>query len=222
MFEEYNLKIRLSVAEIYFIAKELGLEKIVGFAIDFEGLNKEAKVAIKTEVYEEFEKNKVLQMNFTGQTVVNNKYSEIVKVLENPELCRIINHIDNEKNTSDSRMIYKIENGIYYAFEEITEELYDVYKIPSELEDEFLFADININASDDTQNASVQNFETIDELNKSAKEIVVLSCFKKINNIYEFTQKMYMLSNENNWYAVNISDNDMLIIAEPVKENIDF
>jgi hypothetical protein len=220
MFDEYYTNVDLTVGEIYFLAKELNMEQIVGFGIDFDSLNKETKNELKAESYELFEKQKAIQMNFTGDTIVSPKYMKVIKSLEFPEQCSIIQHCDLSNNKSSTRHIY-FNDDIWTAFDCISNECYSVYLLPnSEIANDFLFCNIKIDANENQEELEEIKLNNVDELYKIATDIVVITEYFKDEGTYRFVQTAFAKIINKGWFGVVMPNNDESIVLNCVTELI--
>ncbi|MCH5314360.1 MAG: hypothetical protein J1E81_00495 [Eubacterium sp.] len=219
MFEENFKNIELTNGEIFFLAAELKLEKIIGLGIDYEAMNKETKMEFKQESYDWLQKHEAIQMDFSGNTVVNNNYATVIKAFEKPERCVIVQHKDVKNDISDMRKIY-LNNSIYTALEYVDENVCQVYEFSNGLDsNKFILFNLNIDVKD--ENASKpdsKNFETVEAVIKESKEFAIITEYVLRNGNYQYIESIYVNISDV-WYYLE-SDNENNINANPVTEEV--
>lgn len=217
MFNEFYSNIELTDAEIYFLAKELNLQQIIGLGFDYQEMNTEMKNAVKQESYDLFEKQGALQMNFSGKTMVNDEYADIVKSFEHPVYCGIVQHIDICKKASSMRKVY-LNDGVWTALDYIEENVCCVYRFPDKNKsNSFLFANINIDAVEDFSDKQVV-YSSIDKLSENSTDILITTEYILKNDVYEAIQQIYAKLNNGNWYFSELVSDETNIILSPVTE----
>ena len=217
MFEEFYLNIELTDAEIFFLAKELDLNQIIGLGFDYESMSKEMKNAIKQESYDLFEKQQALQMDFSGNTIVADSYASVIKSFEYPAYCRIVQQVDAEKKESYMRKVYS-DNGEWIALDYIAENVCHVYKLPdANNANSFLFGNINIDAQNEPSEQQIV-FSSIAKLYDNASKLFVVTEYILKGNSYEAVQKIYANLINKGWYIVDLSSTETSVILNPVTE----
>lgn len=204
MFEENYKEMELTDAEIYFLAKELKLNQIIGLGFDFDSMNKELKVGLKQESYDLFAEQKALKMDFFGNTTVNENYEKIIKAFEYPDFCGIVQHLNIADNSSFMRKAYK-NGGAWTALDYVGENLSSVYEFNSSEEaSAFLFYGVTI---DENANDIHISFENIEAMRNAARDLVIFTEYKKENeNDYSVLQKVLVFIDGKGWFTADSGD----------------
>lgn len=212
MFEDNFIDIYLTDAEIYYLAEEMKLEKLIGVGIDFELLSKEEKIAIKQDSYDLLEKQIALQMNFSGETTVDEKYANIVKRFENPDYCAILQEWKADDDTSSQRKIYK--NGdLWTGLDYFNVAASFVLEFDNEDDvNKFFFNGETFSGDNDAEEIE---FETIDKGLEAISEFKIIYEFIKTEETYEFVQVAYA-KYEDAWYIVQSEEESERITLMPV------
>lgn len=212
MFETNFQKVFLDDFVVYFLANELELQQLIGIDVDFNTMNKELKNEVKQECYDFMLKNEIISMDFGGNTVVEDKYKELIKAFEYPEYCCIVQTVDNENDQSGQRKIYS-SNNAYIGLDYVDESSSAVYKFDNEQDaNSFAFLDLNIysNQIDDHMNGiAISDLEK--EIN-SAKKCVIVTEYIMAQDSYESLQKVYILKDD--WYEAETDENEQIVLCK--------
>ena len=219
MFEENYKNIELTDGEIFFLATELKLEKLIGLGIDYGTMNKETKMAFKQESYDWLQRHEAIQMDFSGNTVVNNNYATIIRAFENPLRCIIIQHKDVKNDVADMRKIY-LNNGVYTGLEYVAENVCQVYEFDNGIDsNDFLLFNLNIDVKEESDTEQdPKKYENIETVLDECKEYAIISEYVLRNGRYDFIELVYVNISDSWYYLESVSDEH--INANPVTEKV--
>lgn len=216
MFEEFYKNIELTDAEIYFLAKELEMNQIIGLGFDYESMNKEMKNTIKQESYDLFEKQQALKMDFSGNTTVNEDYANVVKSFEFPNYCGIVQHVGMSKEVSALRKVYCNDNK-WTALDYERENLCSIYVLPDKKHaNDFLYFNLNIASND--KNNTVVTFDSLEKLKQVADDIVATTEYIKNGNTYKVIQRIFVNVKNMDWFEADVKSEETNIILIPFKD----
>lgn len=205
MFEDSFSGIYLDDFIAYFLAEELEMKQIIGIGLEFNTLNKEMKNKIKQECYDFMLKNAMISMDFSGNTIVNYDYKEIIECFESPEYCCIVQEMDNENNQSLQRKIYKKADkyiGLDYA-DESSNAVYEFDNIKDA--EKFSFLNLEMYSENIDEELKMFAVEDLEKEINSAKKCVIVTEYISSDDTYEAIQKIYILKDD--WYEI-IGDDD--------------
>lgn len=205
MFEENFKNVFFNDFMIYFLAKEAELRQIIGIGLDFDTLNKELKNEIKQECYDFMLKNEIISMDFSGKTIINDSYKKYITMFENPQYCCIVQEIDNEKNCSYQRKIYK-DHDLYIGLDYETESDSALYEFNDHRDaGQFAFLNLDIRSvltgNDDL--AAIPFAFSEDEISKARQCVIVTEYIPK-EETYETIQSIYIRKDD--WYEIITDD----------------
>ena len=219
--EQYFKNIGLTDIEIYYLAKELGLKQIVGLEIDYDSLNKETKNEAHQICYDFFKEHNILEMDFSGDTVVDEQYAQIITAFEDPEYCCVLLHYNKETNESACRKIYK--NGdVWTALDYFASEKSAVFVFPDEnTANEFMFDPVQIkaapNVSDLPEDKTAYLIADYASFAEHTSQTVMLTEYTQKDGEHIAQQKLYVEQN-NVWYELQCADETFTKI--PVTQTI--
>lgn len=226
MFEDNYLNITLNDAEVYFLAQEAKLKQIIGLGIDYEAINKETKVELKQQVYDSLEKKALLQMDFSGNSTVEESTAKILKEFEKPQRCMVYQFHNNTEDFSTMRKVYDNSRN-YLALEYFTQNDFGLYRLEHDCDiDAFLFAEERIDAVEIEENAEIQFAEEkIDNIEQAVEEsqcFAIVTDFQYLpeNDTYAFSQCAYLKISDIWYYMETKGDEDISI--HPVTELVRF
>lgn len=219
MFEENYTEVGLSDIEIYYLAKELKLSRTIGLSIDYSSLNKELKNDNYQICYDFFKENHILDMDFSGNVVVAEKYKSIISTFENPDYCCIIHHRKYKENAGAMRKIYRSGKD-WTALDYFEQEKSAVYKFDNfDDANKFMFTTAEISPSDIADNdKTIYKAEEYEEFSKDATQTVVVTEYVKDKNKYNVVQSLYIEMN-NNWFVLEFTENSFT--KHPVRKMIE-
>ena len=217
MFEENNLGIDLSDAEIYFLAREMKLERLVGFSIDYDSMNKELKMEIKQEGYKLLESKNALQMDFSGNVVVDSRFADIIKHFENPQKVIVWQYYQKKDNQSQLRKAF-ISGDDIIALEYFLPAVSSVFRLNS-TEDVNSFIKAGTAIENTSNNQSTNVLVKIEEIVDKCSEHLTLSTFTKEGDGYLYTESIYCKIDDI-WFLIDQTENDSVEI-KVVNESVE-
>ena len=208
MFDNNYTNIELYDGEIFFLAVELGLSRLIGLEIDYPSMNAETKNAFKQESYQLLNEHAAVKMDFSGKTAVNDRFAEIVRAFENPDYCAVIQVSNNSEKTSEMRKIY-LNGGKYTALDYVEENLSQIYEFEEKNDARaFLKGGISFKASD----AQVPDSgAAVEDLLSSCYEFFVLFEYKKTVNGYDHYESL-CFKQDNAWFRIVNNTDDYSIV----------
>lgn len=210
MFADNFTNIFLDDYVIYFLAKELNLEQIIGIGVEFDTLNKEIKNEVKQKCYDFMLQDGIISMDFGGNTTVGDAYKEIVTCFESPEYCCIVQETDSEEKASRQRKIYK-SNGKYIGLDYTDEITCAVYKFEDiQTADRFAFLNLDIHSNSTDMDFKPIAAENAEKEISEAKKCVIVTEYIVSNAIYEAVQTVYVQKDD--WYAMEANENGQAIL----------
>lgn len=205
MFTDSFTNIFLDDYVIYFLAKELSLEQLIGIGVEFDTLNKELKNEVQQKCYDFMLENGILSMDFGGNTTVDESYKEIVTCFESPEYCCIVQETDSVENASRQRKVFK-SNGKYIGLDYTDEITCAVYKFDEmSTANRFAFLDLNIYSKSTAEDLQAITVENIEKEIQAAKKCVIVTEYIAADETYEAIQKVYVLKDD--WYEIEANEN---------------
>ncbi len=199
MFEKNYVGIDLSIPELYFLAKELGLNRLMGMGFDFDTISQEAKTTIKNETYNLLNEKKALEMNFLGETTVNPKYAEIAKFVDSPDYCAVI--IEKEGDINRIRYMYRIENETVCF--DTDENVLITYKFNDNVSaDQFMLYGCNVDVSDIEEEYKEFNLKTGEDVINGSSKFVSFNEFIKESEAYKLVSISFSKREDSVWYVV--------------------
>lgn len=205
MFADNFTNIFLDDYVIYFLAKELNLEQIIGIGVEFDTLNKEIKNEVKQKCYDFMLQDGIISMDFFGNTTIGDAYKEIVTCFESPEYCCIVQETDSEEKASRQRKIYK-GNGKYIGLDYTDEITCAVYKFNEmQAANSFAFLQLNMHSKSTAEDLKSIPTENIEKEINEAKKCVIVTEYIASDKMYEAIQKVYVLKDD--WYEIEAYEN---------------
>lgn len=217
MFEEYYTGIDLTDAQIYYLAIELKLQQIVGVGIDIDSLNPEMKTLVKSQCYDSFEAEKIIQMNFSGNVTVKEPYATYIKNMEHPNYCVVVQITDFVNETNQMQKLYLNEDK-WMGLSFIDENSAGFFEFSAnELAQKFVFAENEIYSKNIVDDESIEYIDNIDTVISKSDKLIVVTEYQRTKESYETIQKIYVYIN-NDWKEVQEIDNQISLV--PITSNV--